>query len=147
MTYIVDAKNIRKSFTNGEITTHVLKGVDLKVRQGEFLSIMGRSGAGKSTLLYQLSLLDDPTAGEIHIEGRDVLKLSNDEKTKFRLNHMGYVFQDYALMPELTALENAAIPLLMHNNVFQLLVQSCTIQKFFSLMSQLQTSTQNQHER
>ena len=113
MTYIVDAKNIRKSFTNGEIVTHVLKGVDLKVRQGEFLSIMGRSGAGKSTLLYQLSLLDEPTSGEINIEGRDVLKLSNEEKTKFRLNHMGYVFQDYALMPELTALENASIPLLM----------------------------------
>ncbi len=113
MNYIIQAKNIKKSFQNGELVTHVLKGIDLNVREGEFLSIMGRSGAGKSTLLYQLSLLDDPSAGEINIEGRDVLKLSSDEKTKFRLSQMGYVFQDYALMPELTALENASIPLLM----------------------------------
>lgn len=113
MNYIIQAKNIRKSFQNGELVAHVLKGIDLNVREGEFLSIMGRSGAGKSTLLYQLSLLDEPSAGEINIEGRDVLKLSSDEKTKFRLSQMGYVFQDYALMPELTALENASIPLLM----------------------------------
>ncbi len=113
MNYIIQAKNIRKSFKNGELVTHVLKGIDLNVHEGEFLSIMGRSGAGKSTLLYQLSLLDEPSAGEINIEGRDVLKLSSDEKTKFRLSQMGYVFQDYALMPELTALENASIPLLM----------------------------------
>lgn len=113
MRNIVEAKNIQKEFVNGEIVTPVLRGIDLNVKEGEFLSIMGRSGAGKSTLMYQLSLLDDPTAGEVHIDGQDVIQLHNGEKTQFRLEHMGYVFQDYALLPELTAVENASIPLLM----------------------------------
>lgn len=113
MTNIVQAKNIKKTFVNGEIMTPVLKDVNLEVRKGEFLSIMGRSGAGKSTLMYQLSLLDDPTDGEVIINGENVLNLSNEEKTLFRLKNMGYIFQDYALVPELTAIENAAIPLLM----------------------------------
>jgi putative ABC transport system ATP-binding protein len=118
MKKILEAKGIKRTFTNGDIVTPVLKGIDLSVEEGEFLSIMGRSGAGKSTLMYQLSLLDDPTAGEINIDGQDVLKLSNKEKTLFRLNHMGYVFQDYALVPELTAVENVAMPLLMRGIPF-----------------------------
>lgn len=113
MSKIIEAKGIKKEFQNGGIITSVLKGIDLSVEEGEFLSIMGRSGAGKSTLMYQLSLLDDPTAGEVHINNQDVLKLSRPEKTLFRLQNMGYVFQDYALVPELTAIENTAIPLLM----------------------------------
>jgi putative ABC transport system ATP-binding protein len=113
MRKILEAKGIRKKFRNGNVDTHVLKGIDLSVEEGEFLSIMGRSGAGKSTLLYQLSLLDTPTTGEIYINNQDVLKLSSKEKTAFRLNHMGYVFQDYALVPELTAIENVSLPLLM----------------------------------
>lgn len=113
MKNIIEAKGIKKDFKNGDIITSVLKGIELTVKEGEFVSIMGRSGAGKSTLLYQLSLLDDPTSGEIYIENSDVLKLTPKEKTLFRLQNMGYVFQDYALVPELTALENAAIPLLM----------------------------------
>ncbi len=113
MKYIIEGKKIVKTFKNGEVFTHVLKGIDIGVKDGEFLAIMGRSGAGKSTLLYQLSLLDEPTSGEIHIEGRDVLKLSNSDKTTFRLEQMGYIFQDYALVPELTAVENVAVPLMM----------------------------------
>jgi putative ABC transport system ATP-binding protein len=110
---IIDAKGIVKTFKNGEVVTPVLKGVDLQVKKGEFLSIMGRSGAGKSTLMYQLSLLDVPTGGEINVDGTDILNLSHKEKTQFRLNHLGYVFQDYALVPELTAVENVSLPLLM----------------------------------
>ncbi len=113
MKTILEAKNIVKTFTNGHVVTPVLKGIDLDVKEGEFLSIMGRSGAGKSTLLYQLSLLDEPSSGEIYIQDVDVLKLNNKQKTSFRLDHMGYVFQDYALVPELTAIENVTIPLLM----------------------------------
>jgi putative ABC transport system ATP-binding protein len=111
--YIIEAKDIKKSFKNGNIITHVLKGVDFSVKEGEFVAIMGRSGAGKSTLLYQLSLLDEPTSGEIIVDGVDVLKLTNKEKTAFRLKELGYVFQDYALVPELTAKENVSLPLLL----------------------------------
>jgi putative ABC transport system ATP-binding protein len=74
---------------------------------------VGKSGAGKSTLMYQLSLLDRPTTGTLIVRGVDVLALSERERTEFRLNYLGYVFQDYALVPELTAEENAALPLLM----------------------------------
>ena len=98
---------------NGDVETRVLKGIDLKVTDGEFIAIMGRSGAGKSTLLYQISLLDEPTSGEIVIDGRNTHTMSSDEKMMFRLTKFGYVFQDYALLPELTALENVALPLLM----------------------------------
>lgn len=113
MTSIIHVKNITKSFTDGDTTTQVLKGVDLEVKQGEFVAIMGRSGAGKSTLLYQLSLLDTPTGGSISLLGHTVDMMSNFEKTKFRLRELGYVFQDYSLLPELTALENIMVPLLM----------------------------------
>ncbi len=115
MEYIINAKGIKKTFYSGKIETPVLKGIDLKVKKGEFVSIMGRSGAGKSTLMYQLSLLDEPTSGEINVYGTDILKLTNREKTLFRLAHLGYVFQDYALVPELTATENVSLPLLMRD--------------------------------
>lgn len=113
MKSIIKAKGIKKTFLNGQIETPVLRGIDLDIKEGEFVAIMGRSGAGKSTLMYQLSLLDDPTAGQIEIDGVDVLKLSNAQKTDFRLQYLGYVFQDYALVPELTAVENVSLPLLM----------------------------------
>lgn len=110
---MIKVKNLKKTYTNGKIETHVLKGIDLEVKTGEFLAIMGKSGAGKSTLMYQMSILDEPTSGEILIDGVDILSLSIKEKTEFRLNRLGYVFQDYALVPELTSLENIMIPLLM----------------------------------
>ncbi len=112
---MIKTKNLKRSFQNGEVETQVLKGVDLEVQTGEFVAIMGRSGAGKSTLMYQISLLDEPTEGEIIIDERDTHKMTAEEKTKFRLEKLGYVFQDYALIPELTALENVALPLLMLN--------------------------------
>ncbi|MBP6888232.1 MAG: ABC transporter ATP-binding protein [Candidatus Pacebacteria bacterium] len=112
-TTIIKAKDIRKSFTDGLTVTEVLKGVDLEISEGEFVAIMGRSGAGKSTLLYQLSLLDTPTSGSISLDGRLVDHLSNTDKTRFRLHTLGYVFQDYSLLPELTAEENIMVPLLM----------------------------------
>jgi putative ABC transport system ATP-binding protein len=113
VTPIIEIKNITRSFVDGDTTTQVLKGIDLTVNKGEFVAIMGRSGAGKSTLLYQVSLLDTPTTGSIRLDGRLVDDLSNSEKTKFRLRELGYVFQDYSLLPELTASENIMVPLLM----------------------------------
>jgi putative ABC transport system ATP-binding protein len=113
---MIELKKLTKSFVNGEKEMKVLKGIDLKIEKGEFIAIMGRSGAGKSTLLYQMSLLDEPTTGEIKIDGQDTHTMSLDQKTIFRLNKLGYVFQDYALIPELTALENVALPLLMQGH-------------------------------
>lgn len=110
---MIEARNIIKTYKDGENETKVLKGVDFVAKEKDFVAIMGRSGAGKSTLLYQMSMLDEPTEGEIFINGKNVLKLSQQEKTRFRLKELGYVFQDYALLPDLTALENVALPLLM----------------------------------
>ena len=110
---MITVKKLVKSFYDGDHELTVLKGLDLTVKAGEFVAITGRSGSGKSTLMYQLGLLDHPTAGEIIIDGVDVLALSQGERTRFRLTELGYVFQDYALMPELTAMENVMLPLLM----------------------------------
>ena len=110
---MIETKNLKRSFFSGGVETHVLRGIDLRVETGEFVAIMGRSGAGKSTLMYQMSLLDEPNSGEIIIDTHDTHEMSAEEKTKFRLEKLGYVFQDYALIPDLTALENVALPLLM----------------------------------
>lgn len=112
---MIEVKNLKKSFKDGEKTTEVLKGIDFMTENGDFVAIMGRSGAGKSTFLYQMSLLDEPTSGEIYIDEKDTHNMSVGEKTSFRLSQLGYVFQDYALLPEMTALENVALPLLMQN--------------------------------
>ncbi len=110
---MIKTTNLERAFMNGPVETRILKGINFEVDDGEFIAIMGRSGAGKSTFLYQLSLLDEPTAGEIVIDGEDTHLMSAEEKTWFRLKQFGFVFQDYALLPELSALENVALPLLM----------------------------------
>ncbi len=112
---MLKVKNLKKSFQNGQIETQVLKGIDFEAKKGEFIAIMGRSGAGKSTFMYQMSLLDEPNSGQIYIDGVEVHNMSEREKMAFRLAKFGYVFQDYALLPELTAVENVALPLLMEN--------------------------------
>lgn len=112
---MIKTKNLKKSFQNGNVQTEILKGIDFEVNAGEFIAIMGRSGAGKSTFMYQISLLDEPTSGEITIDGTNTHNMTNEQKTSFRLTKLGYVFQDYALIPELTALENVALPLLMQS--------------------------------
>lgn len=110
---IIETRTLMKSFVDGDKVTDVLKGIDLEIKRGEFVAIMGRSGAGKSTLLYQISLLDHPTSGEIYVDGVHINKMDENERVAFRLKELGYVFQDYALLPDLTARENVAVPLLM----------------------------------
>jgi len=109
---MIQVKNLKRTY-QGKVLVEALKGVSFEVKKGEFMAIMGRSGSGKSTLLHQLGLLDTPTAGEIIIDGVDVLKLSDHRKTSFRLKELGYVFQEYALLPEFTALEAVSLPLMM----------------------------------
>lgn len=110
---IIVGKDIIRSFRDGAKVTTVLKGINIEIKEGEFVAIIGRSGAGKSTTLYQISLLDDPTSGEIFLDGIGTHDMSQEEKTNFRLNRLGYVFQDYSLMADLNAIENVALPLLM----------------------------------
>ena len=105
-------KNLCKTYGHGLAATHALKRIDVEVASGEFVAIMGRSGSGKSTLLHILGLLDMPTSGDIIIENKNVLKLSEAEKTKFRLEELGYIFQEYSLLPEMTILENVYLPAL-----------------------------------
>ncbi|NLA99856.1 MAG: ABC transporter ATP-binding protein [Methanomicrobiales archaeon] len=103
---MIVAENLTRVYTMGRVEVHALAGVSLEVAKGEFVGIMGASGSGKSTLLHILGLLDRPTSGSVTIDGVDVLALSDHQRTLFRLNRLGYVFQDYALIGELTALEN-----------------------------------------
>jgi len=117
-TNIITATNIRRSFGKGALYTEILKGIDVTIAEGEFVAIMGKSGAGKSTLMYQLSVLDEPTEGTIIINGVDVVPLNEKDSTAFRLNTLGYVFQDYALVPDLSAEENVMMPLLMRGYVW-----------------------------
>jgi putative ABC transport system ATP-binding protein len=103
---MITAENLTRVYTMGRVEVHALAGVSLEVGRGEFVGIMGASGSGKSTLLHILGLLDRPTSGRVTIDEVDVLTLSDHQRTLFRLNRLGYVFQDYALIGELTALEN-----------------------------------------
>lgn len=110
---MIKAEHIVKKYGSGETELTVLKDLHVHIGQGEFVAIVGPSGAGKSTLLYQLSLLDEPTGGEVYIDGIKTSDLEEVQKTNLRLIKLGYVFQDYALLPELTAIENVALPMLM----------------------------------
>lgn len=113
MTNIITATGIKRSYGKGTLLQEILKGIDINVQTGEFVAIMGKSGAGKSTLMYQLSGLDEPTSGTILINACNIVNLNEQERTAFRLNTLGYVFQDYALVPDLSAEENVMVPILM----------------------------------
>ena len=95
----------------GPEAPQLVRGVTLKVEAGEFVAIVGPSGCGKSSLLYLLGLLDQPTTGEVRIEGRDTTAMKDKERTRLRLERIGFVFQFHFLLPELTALENIALPM------------------------------------
>ncbi|MFA5266966.1 MAG: ABC transporter ATP-binding protein [Methanoregula sp.] len=107
---MIRAHGLLKIYGKGSVQIRALDGVDLTIEKGEFVGVMGASGSGKSTLLHLLGLLDRPGAGTLVIDGVDVTTLSERERTLFRLNRLGYVFQDYALVPELTAEENIYLP-------------------------------------
>jgi lipoprotein-releasing system ATP-binding protein len=103
---MIEVKNIHKSFGDLE----VLKGVNLRVKQGEIVAIVGKSGAGKTTLLQLIGTLDRPTNGQVLIDGTDVFTLNDTQLAAFRNKHIGFIFQFHQLLPEFTALENVCIP-------------------------------------
>ncbi|MCK5286031.1 MAG: ABC transporter ATP-binding protein [Candidatus Pacebacteria bacterium] len=111
---IIEVKNLKKTY-EGKVPTHALKNINFNIKKGEFIALMGRSGSGKSTLLHQLGLLDRPSAGKIMIDGTNLMSFSKEQGSKFRLEKLGYVFQSYALLPELTALESVYLPLMLSN--------------------------------
>jgi putative ABC transport system ATP-binding protein len=106
---MITISNLHKIYRLGVVEVPALRGVSFEIHRGDFLGLMGPSGSGKSTLLHLLGLLDFPTAGKIEINGMDVSKMDDDERTDYRLRKMGYIFQDYALVGELTVLENVML--------------------------------------
>jgi len=111
---ILEVKNLRKVFT-AELAEplEVLKDINLEVKKGEYVSLMGESGSGKSTLLYQIGCLDTPTSGNIIIDGTDVINLNDEKKSKLRCEKIGFVFQFYNLIPNLSVEENIMLPVIM----------------------------------
>ena len=106
---MIEIRDLTKTYHVGEVDVHALRGVNLSVKRGEFVCVVGPSGSGKSTLFHILGGLTPPTSGEIHIDGRDLLKMTDAERTNLRKTTVGFVFQKYNLLPTLTAEENIAI--------------------------------------
>lgn len=111
--WLVQARGVTKSFGEGDTRIPVLKGVDLDVARGEVLLLVGPSGSGKTTFLSVIAGILESDEGEVRILGESILELSASEKTRFRRDYLGFIFQQYHLLPTLTAVENAAVPLLI----------------------------------
>lgn len=112
-TAAIRVEHVQKIYNMGKVKVPALNDVSLEVKAGSMVCIMGKSGSGKSTLLRQLSLIDKPNTGTIYIYDKEVTKLSERKRSAMRLTNLGYVFQEYALLPELTAQENVYLPALM----------------------------------
>ncbi|MDY6930719.1 MAG: ABC transporter ATP-binding protein [Halobacteriota archaeon] len=111
--YIIVAKDLVKDFQIEELLINVLKGINLKIKEGEFITIMGPSGSGKSTLLNSIGMLDSPTSGQILLKGEDISNLNENQRSDMRLKEIGFIFQAYNLLRDLTALENIMLPMKM----------------------------------
>ena len=113
---LLKAANIKKTYNHASSSLEVLKGIDLEIEKGAFISIVGPSGAGKSTLLHILGCLDKPDDGVVVIDNEDIYSLTDPKRAKIRNNKIGFVFQFYHLLGEFTALENVVLPLLVKEN-------------------------------
>ncbi|MBR1866581.1 MAG: ABC transporter ATP-binding protein [Lachnospiraceae bacterium] len=113
---ILKTRQLIKTYGQGEMQVHALAGVNFSVEEGEFVSIVGTSGSGKSTLLHMLGGLDSPTSGKVYVDGKDIFSLKADELTIFRRRKIGFVFQNYNLVPVLNAYENIILPIELDGN-------------------------------
>lgn len=116
---ILSIKNLHKSYTHGDNTTHVLKGINLEIEEGSFVSVLGRSGSGKTTLLNVLSTLLSYDEGQIVIEGNDISKLKSKKINAIRNNYIGFVFQEFNLVKDMSVLDNVATPLILNGESFK----------------------------
>lgn len=130
--------NLKKDFKTKKNTFEILKDIDLEVKEGEFISIMGPSGAGKTTLLNILSTVDKPTSGRVYYDNRDISKMRNKELSKFRRDNIGFIFQDYNLLDSMSVEDNIALPLVI-GNVKQNKIREEVkrLAKFFGIDNQL----------
>ena len=114
---VIELDNVRRNFLVGDETVHALKGVSFKIYEGEFVTIMGKSGSGKSTLLNQLGCLDTPSSGEYYLDGVSVRTMSRSERAVLRNRKIGFIFQNYNLLPKTTSVENVELPLMYNPSV------------------------------
>lgn len=113
---ILQTSNLKKAYGSGDATVHALDGVSFSVDKGEFVAIVGTSGSGKSTLLHMLGGLDRPTSGDVTVDGQKLFSLKDDELTVFRRRKIGFVFQNYNLVPSLNVYENIVLPIQLDGN-------------------------------
>ncbi|MCX7882025.1 MAG: ABC transporter ATP-binding protein [Brevinematales bacterium] len=119
MAVCLEMKGLRKVYKKGEIDVEALRGIDLIIERGEFISIMGPSGSGKTTLLNIIGCLDVPTAGEVIYDGTPLHHLKENELSEYRKNNIGFIFQSYNLIPVLTVLENVELPMVIDRKLSQ----------------------------
>lgn len=120
---IIEVKNLERTYP-AAVPVKALRGVSFDVAEGEFVALMGRSGSGKSTLLHQLALFDEPTGGLIVIDGEDTRSLDSRARSRFRLEKIGYIFQEFAILTECTALENVLLPRMAHEHANHSTIQA-----------------------
>ena len=144
--FIIRAENLVKTYTTGPEVLKVLRGVELDIRAGEFLAVTGISGSGKSTLLHMLGLLDEWDSGRIYFDDRDVSTLSSAQRDSLRNQEIGFVFQFYHLLPELTVLENTLLPAMVANSTFSWLGSRTKLRKrALEILAQLSLADRARH--
>lgn len=130
--------NLKKNIKNNKSTFKILNDINLEVKEGEFLSIMGPSGAGKTTLLNILSTVDKPTLGNVYYENKDISKMNNKELSKFRRDNIGFIFQDYNLLESMSVEDNIALPLVINNEkTSKIKSEVLRLAKFFGMEAHL----------
>src|SRR3989344_556775 len=138
---LLHLKDVWKTYFMGEQPLHVLKNINIEIYQGDFTAILGPSGSGKSTLMNLVGILDIPTKGSIYLDGHDISKLSESELAKIRGKKLGFIFQQFNLIPTLTALENVILP-----TIFQNMSESSRLEKAQKMLAKVGLADRMHHK-